>query len=481
MTPISLTVSPTTLAPPADSLPAPVSAPALALAPLPELSVSPLDARPFRCPGERQAITAPLHYQRLASGYAACRDCPHRSEAGSLTPDRIRRWTADAAPRPALFQTNGIRGTVPNDLSMEALRRLAHSIGETVWSRRGHSADSGTAEVSPIRRRPPVVVVGYDARPQSPRLHREFVQGLRESGVHVLDAGRAPRPALQFAVEHWRGDAGVSVTGAGAAHHSGGLDLFGPGGEMWSLESGGAGGGLLTTVAETFRRPATRHSRSWGTYQPIDSLVPYSASLQRHLHGQRPLQVACTMDDPVLASLVDFLFAATPLRVTRLPAADRAAAQRRGEFDLGLEFAEDSSSVEVFDENGDPLPMLALTAHLAEALLFEWSHVTVAVADGLLPEKEWSLTTRSGGIVQFHDGGSTHEGLVRTMREYGDQMGLGRDGRLWSRESEVTCDGLATAIQVFKLLSGRAEPASWLRYVPGLPTSDRAVQTRAAA
>lgn len=454
----------------------PVPAAASPAVSLPLLPVSPLDARPFRCPGERQAITAPLHYQRLASGYAACRDCPHRSDAGSLTPERIRRWTSDSPSRSDRFRENGIRGIVPNDLSMEALRQLAHAVGDTVWCRRGPTlssppalAEGGTAEVAPVRRRPPVVVVGYDTRAQSPRLHREFVLGLRESGVQVLDAGRVPRPALQFAVDHWRADAGVSVTGAGAAHHSSGLDLFSPGGEVWSLGNETSDDGQLSAVAASFRRPATRHARSAGTYQPIDSLGPYIASLQRHLHGQRPLQIGCAVDDPILAGLIDSLLTGTPLRSTRLTAEELAAAQRRGAFDLGLEFAEDGASVRVFDENGDPLSMLSLAAHLAEGLLADWSHVTVAAASGVLPEPEWSLATRHGGTILFHDAGTSHEGLVRAMREFGDQLGVDGDGRLWLRDSEIACDGLLTAIHIFRLLSNRAEPASWLRHVPGLP------------
>ena len=470
-------MTPTTPPLPAPAIPVPVADPSAtavtAAAPLP---VSPLDVRPFHCPGERQAITAPLHYQRLASGYAACRDCPHRSESGSLTPERIRLWTSDSPSQPPLFRENGIRGVVPNELSMNALRQLAHAVGDTVWSRRGPAtsgpsvlAEAGTAEVAPLRRRPPVVVVGYDARAQSPRLHREFVQGLRESGVHVLDAGRVPRPALQFAVDHWRADAGVSVTGAGAAHHSSGLDLFSPGGEVWSLGNETPDDGLLSEVAAAFRQPETRHARSWGTYQPIDSLGPYAASLQRHLHGQRPLQVGCVADDPILASLVDVLLTGTPLRMTRLSTEDRAAAQRRGAFDLGLELAEDGASVQVFDENGDPLPMLALAAHLAEGMLADWSHVAVTTASGVLPEPEWSLATRHGGTVLFHEAGASQQALVRAMREFGDQLGIDAEGRLWLRDGEIACDGLLTAIQIFRLLSSRAEPASWLRHVPGLP------------
>lgn len=434
--------------------------------PLPDSS--PLDRRPFQCPRERHPISEAVHYQRLAQGYEGCRTCEHRRTVGPLAPDWLRRAAAAQTGPVSIFRTNGIRGVVPNDLSTEVSLRLARAVGGSLWVQRP-STSSGPNETPAIRRRPPTVVVGHDTRPHSPALGRDLVLGLRESGANVLDAGRMPRPAVQFAVEHWRADAGLYVTGAGEPHQFGGLDLFGPDGVPWSI------GGRLGEIEDMIQSAGSRHARSWGGHQTIDPLVPYAASLERDLHGLRPLLVGFAVPDPELLRLIQATLATTPLETRLLSPAELSLALRRGELDLGFLLSEDGTAVEVFDESEARLPSLSLALHLAEELLTEWSHVTVVVEEGLLPTDELAIRSPGGGenddAIFFHSAGGTHESLATAMLEGGALIGVDLGGRIWLRHESVQCDGLATAIHVLRLMSQRAEPASWLRHAPGLPVS----------
>ncbi len=58
------------------------------------------------------------------------------------------------------------------------------------------------------------VAVGYDGRLSSPRLEKELVKGLVDSGVEVIRIGLGPTPMLYFAVCHLKLDGGVMITGS---------------------------------------------------------------------------------------------------------------------------------------------------------------------------------------------------------------------------------------------------------------------------
>lgn len=58
------------------------------------------------------------------------------------------------------------------------------------------------------------ISVGHDVRPSSERLLGALVQGLLDSGLHVIDLGLLPTPLLYFSVAHLKLDAGISITGS---------------------------------------------------------------------------------------------------------------------------------------------------------------------------------------------------------------------------------------------------------------------------
>ncbi len=162
--------------------------------PADDLPIAPPAAPSFQCPGEAHPDRRfAVHYQRLANGYARCHDCVHRSEHGllPLPPQRLLR-----PPRtiPTCSSPKRIRGIVPNELADRVAGDFGRAIGQTLW----HGLDAGETGPDdtppPIRRRPPVLVIGIDARPSSPRLAGSLVRGLREvSGAEILDAGRIRR------------------------------------------------------------------------------------------------------------------------------------------------------------------------------------------------------------------------------------------------------------------------------------------------
>ena len=58
------------------------------------------------------------------------------------------------------------------------------------------------------------VALGRDCRLSSPRLHKALLEGILETGLHVLDLGVGPTPIMYFTVFHRDLDGGVHVTGS---------------------------------------------------------------------------------------------------------------------------------------------------------------------------------------------------------------------------------------------------------------------------
>jgi len=98
---------------------------------------------------------------------------------------------------PEIFKAYDIRGIVGRTLTMEAARAIGAAIGSEALDR-GLNA----------------IVVGRDGRVSGPELSSALMHGLIDSGVDVIDIGRAPTPLVYFAAHHLGVGSAVAVTGS---------------------------------------------------------------------------------------------------------------------------------------------------------------------------------------------------------------------------------------------------------------------------
>ncbi len=91
-----------------------------------------------------------------------------------------------------MFGTNGIRGLVNKELTVEQVINIVYAIG--TFFRRG------------------ILIVGHDARTSGPMLTKAVVAGLTSTGCNVLLAGMTSTPTLQYAVKNINSDGGVMIT-----------------------------------------------------------------------------------------------------------------------------------------------------------------------------------------------------------------------------------------------------------------------------
>ena len=58
------------------------------------------------------------------------------------------------------------------------------------------------------------VVIGYDGRLSSPKIHKELIKGLLSQGIEVYEIGLVPTPLLYFSMYMKKLDSGIMITGS---------------------------------------------------------------------------------------------------------------------------------------------------------------------------------------------------------------------------------------------------------------------------
>ncbi len=91
-----------------------------------------------------------------------------------------------------LFGTNGVRGVLNKELTLELVLELSQAIGTFFKARK--------------------MVVGSDGRTSSPALRNLAMAGLASVGCVVYDIGQAPTPMIDFLTTTWRAGGGIAVT-----------------------------------------------------------------------------------------------------------------------------------------------------------------------------------------------------------------------------------------------------------------------------
>ncbi len=97
----------------------------------------------------------------------------------------------------SIFRAYDIRGIVGEALTEEGVRQIGQAIGSESQARGVRT-----------------IVVGRDGRLSGPALQQALMDGLKASGMEVMDIGMAPTPVIYFAAVHLDAGSCVAVTGS---------------------------------------------------------------------------------------------------------------------------------------------------------------------------------------------------------------------------------------------------------------------------
>jgi len=151
-----------------------------------------------------------------------------------------------------LFGTNGVRGIVNKELTLELVLELSQAIG--TFFKAGK------------------MVVGSDGRTSSPALRNLVIGGLASVGCKTYDIGQAPTPMIDFLTRGWRADGGIAVTASHNPPEYNGIKTIAP-------------DGIETDRNEELEIEKIYFSRSWrrAEWDRVGDVVKAETGLREYL------------------------------------------------------------------------------------------------------------------------------------------------------------------------------------------------------
>jgi phosphoglucosamine mutase len=344
------------------------------------------------------------------------------------------------------FGTDGVRGRVPDDLSVDDVRRLGAAAAEVLGG--------------------PHFFVGRDTRESGPALEQALLEGLAAHGVHGIALGVVPTPAVAWLAAA-DGVPGAMISASHNPYYDNGVKLFAP-------------GGLKLSDAMQDRVQHVLDADPPGTDAPVvadgrDEAARYQASLVASLEGRdlSGLRVvidcangsASTLAPLVLRSLgadVDVLFADPNGRNINAecgsthPAHLQAEVRRLG-ADVGLAFDGDADRVVAVDEAGELVDGDQIVAICAIDRKARHRLTDDAVVVTVMTNLGFRLAMRQHGIEVVETAvGDRH--VLEALERRSLSLGGEQSGHVIFRDLATTGDGLLTGVQLLDVVRRTGRP-----------------------
>ncbi len=364
-------------------------------------------------------------------------------------------------PPREIFKAYDIRGIVERTLTTDGVAAIGQAIGSEALAR-GLS----------------VIAIGRDGRLSGPALSQALAEGIRHSGVDVLDVGMVTTPMLYFAAHELASSSGVMVTGSHNPPEYNGLKMV-LGGDTLSGES---------ILALHERLQAGRLSQGSGSYRQADVAERYLERVTTGVSLARPMRVVIDCGNGIPGRFAPTLFRKLGCSVTELfcevdghfpnhhpdPSQpenlkDLQAALAAGAGEIGLAFDGDGDRLGVVTRDGQIIfPDRQLMLFAADVLsrnpgaeiIFD-----VKCTRNLFP---W-IHERGGKATLWKTG---HSLIKAKMKETGALLAGEMSGHTFFKERWYGFDdGLYAGARLLEILSGVSDVDQTLHELPDAVTT----------
>ncbi|MEZ5823736.1 MAG: phosphomannomutase/phosphoglucomutase [Geminicoccaceae bacterium] len=336
-----------------------------------------------------------------------------------------------------------IRGIVGSTLHPADARAIGLSFG-TLAKKEGRSR----------------IAVGRDGRISSPEMAAALIEGLRDTGIDVVDIGQSPTPMLYFAVHELDADGGIQVTGS---HNPPDYNGF----KMMMGKSSFFG----ERIVELGKLAA---SGAWaegdGSVEKVDVFDRYVARLLQDHHGKR--DVNCVWDagngvaGPAMVALAErlpgrheCLFAEVdgtfpnhhpdPTEAHNL--VDLIARVKDGGYEMGIGFDGDADRIGVVDGKGRIIWGDQILQILAKDVLERHPGATI-IADVKASQILFDEIARLGGKPLMYKTG--HSLIKSKMVETGAPLSGEMSGHIFYKDRFYGHDdALYVAVRLIDILA----------------------------
>ncbi len=352
----------------------------------------------------------------------------------------------------SVFKAYDIRGTYPDQIDADLARRI------------------GRAYADFLGKGP--VVVGRDMRTMAPEIQGAFIDGVRDGGVDVIDAGLTSTPQLYFAIGHLGAAGGVNVTASHNASQYIGFKLCREQAKPISADDGILDLERMATAAE---QPAPKAAR--GGIEQVDVMAAYLDHVMQWADLARPMKLASDAANGMAAHTFPGVLArlsevehhglyfeldgsfpnheANPLKKENL--ADLIALVGESGAELGAAFDGDADRCCFVDEKGRAIGNDIITTLVARDVLRREPGAAIVYdlrSSWILPQ---TVLAGQGKPVKERVG---HSFLKARMREHDAPFGGELSGHYYFRDNWFADNSEIILLSVMNLLSRSDKPFS---------------------
>ena len=396
-----------------------------------------------KMPGRGKRVDEPTFAQVLKSG-ADESAVAEPSNGAAAQPTSTAIDPGSVPVERSIFRAYDIRGVLDKTLDAGVARLLGQAIGS-------EAKDRGQDEI----------VVGRDGRHSGPMLSSALIEGIRSTGIDVIDIGQVPTPVVYFACYQLNTGSGVAVTGSHNPPDYNGFKIV-LGGETLALDA----------IQDLYARIAEgRFHQGMGQMRSMDLADDYIERIAGDVQAQRPLKVVVDCGNGVTGSIGPRVLEEIGCEVTPLYAdidgdfpnhhpdpsdpanlADLILSVKHQNADIGIAFDGDGDRLGVVTREGEIIYPDRLLMLFATDVLIRDPGATIIYDVKCTGHLQQMILRHGGSPLMWKTG---HSLIKSKMRETGAALAGEMSGHFFFRERWYGFDdGIYAAARLVEILAG---------------------------
>jgi phosphomannomutase len=359
-----------------------------------------------------------------------------------------------------IFKAYDVRATYPEPLGPDDAWKVGHASATFLRRSRGNVADDQKVD------REDTIVVGRDMRPHSPELAGALIEGIRSTGMNVLDIGMIDTSCIYFAINHYGCVGGIQTTASHNPIDYNGFKISGP-----LAKPIGAATGLKDIERIAGQLTRAGNTGVTGGLEEADVWPAYTKHVHQFLDLKRPVKIvndasngmAGVMIPKVFGDVADlsqeklnfeigqgFAHEPNPLVEENLEQVKQAV--RGGTYDCGVCFDGDADRCIFVDEQGNTVGCDLLTALIARDFLRQPGNNGSAIVYDLRSSHALKKAIEAAGGRPQRDRVG-HVFMKKTMAETKAVFGGELSGHFYFRDNFFADSGAIAFARVLSILS----------------------------
>jgi phosphomannomutase len=365
---------------------------------------------------------------------------------------------------PTIFKAYDIRGIYPDQISEEDAWKIGCATARFLPSLL-HGFERGQPNSQSL-------CVGRDMRKHSELLAKALSEGIRSTGINVIDIGMIDTPQMYFAINYLNTCGGVQVTASHNPAKYNGFKISGIGAKPIGVDTG------LNDIKHLATALIHTKGKATGKVQQLDLTAEYKNHVRKFLSPKlKELRIAIDASNGMAGKMVPVVFSGLRLKIIDRnfehtgrfkhppdPLVERNLAQvkaavKRNKCNFGVCFDGDADRMMMVDEKGVTISCDLMTALLVSYFLEKHPKSTI-VYDLRSSRVVIEEIIKNGGTPRRERVG--HAFMKKAMRDSHAIFGGELSGHFYYRDNYYTDSALITLVHILNVVSRAKMPLSEL-------------------